>query len=50
MPLPTQGSNLSILPWQVDSLPLSHLGSLLSHMLLLLLLSRFSRVPLCAIP
>ena len=25
---PTQGSNLSFLHWQVDSLPLSHLGSL----------------------
>ena len=46
--LPTQGSNLSVLPWQVDSLPLSHQGSLLSHMLLLL--SRFSRVPLCVTP
>ena len=27
MPLPTQGSNLSILPWQVDSEPLDHQGS-----------------------
>ena len=25
---PTQGLNPSLLPWQVDSLPLSHLGSL----------------------
>ena len=24
---PTRGSNLHLLPWQVDSLPLSHLGS-----------------------
>ena len=27
---PTQGSNLLLLHWQVDSLPLGHLGSLLS--------------------
>ena len=38
----TQGLNLSLLHWQTDSLPLSHL--------LLLLLSRFSRVQLCATP
>ena len=31
-------------------LPLSHLGSLFYSMLLLLLLSRFSRVRLCATP
>ena len=36
---PTQGSNPSLLHWQVDSLPL-----------LLLLLSRFSRVRLCETP
>ena len=28
MIFPTQGSNLSLLHWQVDSLPLSHRGSL----------------------
>ena len=28
---PTQGSNLHLLHWRVDSLPLSHLGSPLTH-------------------
>ena len=42
----TQGSNP---PLQVDSLPLSRLGSPYI-LLLLLLLSRFSRVRLCATP
>ena len=52
----TQGSNpylLCHLCWQVDSLPLSPLGSPIKHLLLLLLLlllNRFSRVRLCAIP
>ena len=38
---PTQGWNLCLLPWQADSLPLSHLGSLvgISSRLSLLLLS-----------
>ena len=29
---PTQGSNPSLLHWQVDCLPLSHLGSLLVYL------------------
>ena len=48
----TQGSNpclLCLLQWQTSSLPLHHLGSP-SVRMLLLLLSRFSRVRLCAIP
>ena len=40
---PTQGSNLHLLQWQVNSLPLPHL-------LLLLPLRCFSRVQLCATP
>ena len=47
-----QGLNLRplhLLHWQAGSLPLSHLGSLLDSMLLLLLLlSHFSHVRLCA--
>ena len=38
---PTQGSNpcpLSLLHWQVDSLPLHHLGSPLSSLLILIVL------------
>ena len=49
--VPTQGSNPCLLcfqHWQVDSLPLHDLGN--SYSLLLLLLSRFSRVQLCATP
>ena len=45
----TKGSNLRLLHWQADSLPLNHLGSS-QWILLLLLLSCFSRVRLCAIP
>ena len=61
---PTQGSNSHLLHWQVDSLPLSHEGS--THLfisvfifiilgcgskrILLLLLSHFSHVQLCATP
>ena len=41
----TQGSNLHLLHWQVYSLLLSHRGSPYT-LLLLLLLSRFSRVRL----
>ena len=40
---PTQGSNLCLLHWQVDSLPLSHLGSL--NLLFFLLKSIFSPNP-----
>ena len=47
--IPTQRSNPRLLHWQADSLPLSHQGSPHSRMLLLLL-SRFSRVWLCATP
>ena len=51
---PTQGSNphlLHLLHWHMDSLLLRHLGSLwLPCLLLLLLLSHFSRVRLCATP
>ena len=47
----TQESNPSLQHWQADSLSLSHLGSpLRPSELLLLLLSRFSRVRLCATP
>ena len=38
------------LAWQVDSLPLSHLGCPITLLLLLLLPSRFSRVRLCVTP
>ena len=31
---PTQGSNLSLLRWQADSLPLSHQGSPVSSLIL----------------
>ena len=31
---PTQGWNLRLLHWQMDSLPLSHLGSPISHLVL----------------
>ena len=41
---PIQGWNSGLLLWKVDPSPLSHL------LLLLLLLSRFSRVRLCATP
>ena len=41
---PIQGCNSGLLLWKVDPSPLSHL------LLLLLLLSRFSRVRLCATP
>ena len=44
---PDQGSNLCLLHREVGSYPLSHQGS---PPLLLLLLSRFSRVRLCATP
>ena len=49
---PTQGLNLCLLHWQADSLLLSHWGSPCQSplLLLLLLLSRFSRVQLCATP
>ena len=50
---PAQGSNphlLHLWHWQADSLPLSHLGSPPTYYTLLLLLSRFSRVRLCATP
>ena len=43
---PDQGLNLCPLHWQADSYPLYHQGS----PMLLLLLSRFSRVRLCATP
>ena len=45
---PTQASN-HLQHWQMDSLPLSHPGSPIWS-LLLLLLSHFSRVQLCATP
>ena len=32
---PDQGSNLCLLPWQVDSLPLSHQGSPVIHFLVM---------------
>ena len=44
--LPNPGTKLCLLHWQVDSLPLIHQGSPCLF-LLLLLLSRFSRVRLC---
>ena len=43
----TQGSNLHLLHWQVDSFSLIHLGSHYSSRLLLL--SHFSHVQLCVI-
>ena len=47
---PTRASN-HLQHWQVDSLPLSHPGSpICSLLLLLLLLSHFSRVRLCVTP
>ena len=49
----TQGLNprlLCLLHWQAGSLPLAHLGSPPCVLLLLLLLSHFSRVRLCATP
>ena len=48
--LPNPGSNPHLLHWLVDSLPLSHQESPFPIILLLLLLSRFSRVRLCATP
>ena len=42
----TQRSNLCLLHWQADSLPLSHLGKPLNG----ILLSYFSHVRLCATP
>ena len=49
---PTQGSNQSLLHWQADSLPPEPLGNSIRYkgMLLLLLLSHFSHVQLCATP
>ena len=60
---PDQGSNPRLLYWQADSLPLRHQGSptdsilkdltypsKLIYKLLLLLLSRFSHIQLCATP
>ena len=47
---PTQGSHLHLLHCQMDSLSLSHLGSLFIWLLLLLLLSCFSRVRLFMSP
>ena len=45
------GSLMSLLHWQVGSLPLVPTGKLHDRgLLLLLLLSRFSRVRLCATP
>ena len=48
--LPNPGTKLCLLHWQVDSLPLIHQGSPCLFLLLLLLLSRFSCVRLCATP
>ena len=50
---PTQGPNqclLCLLHWQAGSLPLAPLGKSHNALLLLLLLSRFSRVRLCVTP
>ena len=48
--LPTQGLNPSLLHWQVDSLPLSHLGSqnpnTLRHLYILLLFYKWHFLPL----
>ena len=48
---PTQGSNQSLLHWQANSLPPEPRGNSIRYKgMLLLLLSRFSRVRLCATP
>ena len=56
---PDQGSNLCLLPWQVDSLPLSHQGStglsfiispLISPELEGIVVTRLLRYPVCVLP